>query len=413
MTKLIEYNMHPKQGDFLQATKQHILTGLITGQNFGKTTVGMLASLYVSQKYVCDGMIVAPTYGMFSQVIMPTFDKIIPKGWIVDSNKTEGWVQFKNGSKIWLRSGDDPSKLDGSNLHWAWIDEAKLYKTDEIFRIVRGRIGRDNRVPIEHQDGHMWITSTPIGIHHWLYRLFVDNPPPSTTYISGSTKENIFMSKGYYDNLKATYTGIYAEQQLEGKFVSFEGLVYDTFSLTENVADVERNPNNPLYIGIDDGYAHGGGVGTISYHPRVILFVERQPNGGFHILDEYVVTSELPEVSLANAFTMYPKADIMGAYIDSSASDLIRRVGDLGISYMRATHSVADGIKTVRRYMLDGQGQRLIKINPRCKNLIRELQTYRYADTSKSEAGEIAPLKMDDHSADAMRYVIFQLGKFT
>ena len=56
----------------------------------------------------------------------------------------------------------------------------------------------------------------------------------------------------------------------------------------------------------------------------------------------------------------------------------------------------------------DGQGVRLLKIHPRCKNLIRELQTYRYDERSRSvEAGEPKPLKLDDHGPDALRYLLW------
>lgn len=403
---IVRYKPTPKQAQFHRALETHDTVGFISGVNAGKTTAGFCEVIRRATAQPCEGMIVAPNDGMFTRVIAPIIRQWLPNEWIADMNQTKKFIRLHNGSTIWWASGHNPLDLEGTSLQWAWMDEAKNYPSNEVYNIMSGRVGRDKR------GGKLWITTTPIGLHHWLYDVFVANRHPHVTYIKASTKDNVYAPPDYFNRLKTMYTGVYAKQQLEGDFVSFEGLVYDTFSLTENVADVERNPNNPLYIGIDDGYSHGGGVGTISYHPRVILFVERQPNGGFHILDEYVATSELPEVSLANAFTMYPKADIAGAFIDSSASDLIRRVGDLGISYMRATHSVADGIKTVRRYMLDGQGQRLIKINPRCKNLIRELQMYRYADTSKSEAGEIAPMKMDDHSCDSLRYTVYQLGKF-
>ena len=50
----------------------------------------------------------------------------------------------------------------------------------------------------------------------------------------------------------------------------------------------------------------------------------------------------------------------------------------------------------------------MLKIHPRCVNLIREMQMYRYDDKTKvSEAGEPKPLKLDDHLTDALRYLIW------
>ncbi len=400
-TEIVRYIPTPKQREFHMAFDQFDTVGFISGVNAGKTTAGFCEAMRRASLQKCDGMIVAPNDGMFTKVIAPIIRKWLPRQWIADENQTKKFIRLVNGSTIWWASGHNPLDLEGTSLQWCWLDEAKNYPNADVYNIMSARIGRDNR------GGKLWITTTPIGLHHWLYDVFVANRHPHVTYIKANTADNIYAPAEYLNRLKTMYTGVYARQQLDGDFVSFEGLVYDTFSLEENVAPVERNPNNPLYIGIDDGYAHGGGVGTPSYHPRVILFVERQPNGAFHVLDEYIATNELPEVSLANAFTMYPKHEIYGAYIDSSASDLIRRVGDLGVSYMRATHRVADGIKVMRRAILDGNGERLLKINPRCKHLIREFQTYRYSDNMRSEAGELAPIKSDDHSLDACRYVIY------
>ena len=401
---IVRYTPTRKQAEFHRALETHDTVGFISGVNAGKTTAGVCEVIRQASARPCDGMIVTPTNEMFVKVVTPIIRRWLPREWIADSNKIERWIRLKNGSTIWYASGHDPQSLEGTTLQWVWMDEAKNYQTDEVYNIMSARLGRDDK------GGKMWITTTPIGLFHWLYKVFVENPLPHTTYIKASTRDNTYAPKGYYDRLASMYTGTYAKQQLEGDFVSFEGLVYDTFSLTENVAPVERNPNNPLYIGVDDGYAHGGGEGTAGYHPRVILFVEEQPNGGFHVLDEYVATGELPEVSLTNALSMY--ADIDGAFIDSSASELIRRVSDLGISYSRATHRVADGIKVVRKFVLDGNGQRLLKINPRCKMLIKEFQLYRYNENvNRVEAGEPAPYKQDDHALDSLRYVLYKRGK--
>lgn len=403
--RTVSYTPTPKQAQFHRALDRYDTVGFISGVNAGKTTAGMCEAIRQASTRVCDGMIVTPTNEMFVKVVQPILRKWLPREWIADSNKVDKWIRLKNGSTIWYASGHDPQSLEGTTLSWAWLDEAKNYDTDEVYNIMSARLGRNA------DGGKMWITTTPIGIFHWLYEVFVNSALPHTTYIKASTQDNIYAPPSYYERLKSMYTGVYAKQQLEGDFVSFEGLVYDTFSLTENVAPVERNPNNPLFIGVDNGWADGGGEGTIGYHPRVILFIEQQSNGAFHVIDEYVATHELAEVSLDRVFKMYP--DISGTYIDSSASELIRRIADRGISYAKSTHRVVDGIQVVRRYVMDGNGVRMLLINPRCKSLIKEFQMYRYSpNASKVEAGEMIPYKQDDHCLDALRYCLYKRGKY-
>ena len=74
-----------------------------------------------------------------------------------------------------------------------------------------------------------------------------------------------------------------------------------------------------------------------------------------------------------------------------------------------ATHIVTEGIKNVRRLIGDGNGIRLLKVHPRCTNLISEIVSYVYDDALKSVNGELKPSKMNDHSLDALRYGTWHL----
>jgi len=69
-------------------------------------------------------------------------------------------------------------------------------------------------------------------------------------------------------------------------------------------------------------------------------------------------------------------------------------------------HQVKDGIDLVRSLILDGNGMRLLKVNRRCKNLIREItEGYVYPEGGKRDAEK--PLDGNDHAADALRYWCF------
>jgi phage terminase large subunit len=204
-------------------------------------------------------------------------------------------------------------------------------------------------------------------------------------------------------------TGLQYQRLVLGKWVQAEGVVYDNFSVEGNVSDeAEYNPDWRLVWGVDDGYAQGAGVGSESYHPRVILLANITPQGGVHVFYEYVMTGELADVSIANVLALpYKRPDI--AYVDSSASELKARIWGAGISATGATHPVSEGIKNLRRLVCDGSGIRLLKIHPRCKHLIREFQSYRYNVNSQAVAGEPKPIKQDDHGLDSLRYLTYHL----
>lgn len=394
----IRYIPTPKQREFHLAFDQYDTIGFISGVNAGKTTAGFCEALRRATAQKCDGMIVAPNDGMFTKVIAPIIRRWLPRQWIADENQTKKFIRLVNGSTIWWASGHNPLDLEGTSLQWAWLDEAKNYDSADVYNIMSARIGRDNR------GGKLWITTTPIGLSHWLYDVFVDNRLPHVTYIKASTRDNTYAPRDYYNRLTSMYTGVYARQQLEGDFVSFEGLVYDTFSITDNVSDVQYDPNLPTYLAVDDGYAHGDGEGSASYHPRVILVCQQTPIGGWNVVYEYRATLELPETSIKNVLSQLPRLPI-GAYIDSSAQEMKRRIAEAGILTANATHKVADGIKVVRRFVCDANGVRLLQINPQCKGLIKEFQMYRWG--SSMDGTEPRPHKADDHSLDAIRYLLY------
>lgn len=199
-------------------------------------------------------------------------------------------------------------------------------------------------------------------------------------------------------------------QEYMARFEEDAGAIYDNFSVVEggNVTlDAEYDPSLGVVWGVDDGYVFGEGIGSTSYHPRVILLGQYTAQGGVNIFAEYIACGEVEEVSLQNVLALgYPRPDV--AYVDSSAAQLKARIWALGIQTVGATHKVSEGIKNMRRLICDGQGQRLYRVHPRCVHTIREHQTYRY-DLNSAATGEPKPLKLDDHTTDAGRYITFSL----
>jgi len=60
----------------------------------------------------------------------------------------------------------------------------------------------------------------------------------------------------------------------------------------------------------------------------------------------------------------------------------------------------AAAIKITRGLICDGKGERVIKIHPRCENLLREIRTqYRYPEGNTSEE---MPVDGNDHAIQAL-----------
>jgi len=223
-------------------------------------------------------------------------------------------------------------------------------------------------------------------------------------YFHALTEDNAHnLDEFYYYSLMGTYTGKYREQELLGRFVIFEGAVYEEFSTGENgnvSESAEYTPGVPIEYGVDDGFT--------GEHPRVFLLCQEIPPY-IHIFDEYACTYELAEKSLENLAKLpYPLAS--AAYIDSSAAELAHRLWDHDIDTIRSTHLVEEGIKHVRPFIKDSSGMRRLLIHPRCEFTISEMTSYSYPSKAlsvRAGSGQPKPATRLDNAPDALRYLLW------
>lgn len=278
-----------------------------------------------------------------------------------------------------------------------WVEEANKL-TEEDFNELLPRL-RGNATPYRQ----IMPSTNPDAPLHWInVRLIIGKQ--ASVYFS-SARDNPHNPPDYLKTLDML-TGVQYERLVLGKWAQAEGVIYDNWSSENVTEDAEYDPDKPVMWGVDDGYAHGQGIGTASYHPRVVVMAQKTAIGGVNIFAEYVATGELPETSIERIESLgYKKPS--GAYIDSSAVELRARLWAKNISTMGATHEVVEGIKNMRRFICDGQGVRLLHVHPRCTNFINEILSYRYDENIKAINGELRPSKLSDHLMDSARYLLW------
>jgi phage terminase large subunit len=323
------------------------------------------------------------------------------------------FYQYANGSRLWVGGLDNPDKFLSAEFDFIYVNQAEEIDLDSWEKLVGRATGRAGNAKWTQ----VMADCNPGPPNHWileraskggleLIQQMHEHNPTLFNQETGEMTEQGHITMHTLDML----TGIRHQRGRLGLWVAAEGAIYDNFSIEHNVTtEAEYNPGETVWWGVDDGYASGGGAGTEGYHPRVFLLGHITPQGGIHIFAEYYKTNELSEVSIENVMG-WPYATPELAAVDSSALELKARIWAKGIQTIGATHTVSEGIKNLRRMVCDGQGVRQLKIHPRCTNLIREMQSYRYDDHSKvAQVGEPKPLKVDDHGPDALRYLAWKL----
>ncbi len=202
----------------------------------------------------------------------------------------------------------------------------------------------------------------------------------------------------------------YPETVEQALAANFAALVYPTFSAENITEDAEYNEAWSVWWGVDDGYAYGQGPGHYDYHPRVVLLGQFTPIGGLNIFAEYYECL-IPDYNMTIDTVLewgYPSSELV--CVDSSASMFRAALSMRSIQNVGATHKVEEGIKNLRRLICDANGVRLLKVHPRCVNLIREMSGYKNDENSiQSKTGERKVMKLDDHGPDALRYLAWRL----
>lgn len=249
----------------------------------------------------------------------------------------------------------------------------------------------------------------------------------SRAFYPARLSDNPSADPNYQMRIQATGDSVRIAQLIEGDWDAQyrDGLIYDTWSSTENVtSEAEYNPDLPVYWACDDGYVFGDGPGYINYHPRVVLFVQENTIGGLNIFDEYLATGENHAETLRHlllppdgseteqGFRWHQYRRPEAAYMPSEAALFRGELHKLGITTLNSTHRVSEGIKSVRQLILVDGGMRPLRVHPRCTNVIYEFTEYRSDPKGRADTGEVVPMKLDDHTMDAFRYLAFKRRYF-
>ncbi len=366
----------------------HKYKAFVGGVGSGKSYFGGTWAGEQTMRGEGDGMIVAPTYQMLADVSVPAYIEMLKRhNWSYNHIKHRNVIETAR-SKIFLRSAEHPERLRGPNLSWAWCDEAALFRST-VWPIMLGRLRMNNARGL--------ITTTPAGFN-FVHEYWVEKQNPSYGLVQASSIENRHLDTDFVKELRAAYTEEFAAQEIEGKFVTFEGLVYPEFSHdTErgNIKTWDIQEDWQRVRGIDFGYTN----------PFVCLWGVIDHDSRLYIYDEHYQTKRLISEH-ANAILVH-KGDFKWTVSDWDAQERAE-LESAGISTVKAQKEVIVGIQKVKaRLKRQADGKPRLIVHPRCVNLIKEFSSYRW--NPKARGGKEEPIKESDHAMDALRYMVMEI----
>jgi len=389
------FDASPAQTVFV--TDRNDETAYVGGVGSGKTAAGVIRA----KRHIEDwnaghqGAIVSPTVPMLRNVIEPELRKwgLLDRPGI-EYRRSENRVEYPNGSTLILESANNDRKIErlrGLNLAWAWMDEA-AYHPKKVYSILNDRL----RVG---QYRNLFLTTTPRGFN-WVYDEFktalddaaqTDLPdgharrgPAKTAILGVSTRANPAHPPDYIERQERQRSGQAYRQEIEGEFVTFEGLIYQWFD-DENTVPADELPDH--YDETIYGLDFGGSV------PTAIVCLRRSGED-WYVVDEFYESRVTDDAIAAECQRMYEAYDRGPVYCDHEPRT-IEKLNSENIRAKKADKAVGEGIRH-----LDGLRNNLFVVRD-CQHLINEFGQYRYKD------GKDEPLKEQDHLMDALRYALF------
>jgi PBSX family phage terminase large subunit len=223
--------------------------------------------------------------------------------------------------------------------------------------------------------------------------------------------DNPGLSEAYKARQRASHRGLFFKRNIQGLWVMAEGAIYEAYD--EAVHVVDTLPEMTRYwLGMD--------YGTVN--PTVALLVGLGVDGKLYVCAEWRHDSrkamrQMTDVQYSAAIrewlrTYQAPGDRGNAgrgvipewsFVDPSAASFIRQAYDDGFPNLaNAKNDVSDGIRTVASALAAG----ILRIHRSCTGLLDELPGYVWDEKAAADKGVDKPIKINDHSVDALRYVL-------
>lgn len=325
------------------------------------------------------------------------------------------------GRRVHMLGANDAkaeTKVRGLTLAGAYCDELTLFPGLSYWSMLVTR--HATTIPL---GAKIFATTNPDSPAHWVKRDIIDRAEKVDARVwHFGIDDNPILTDEAKRLLKASLSGLFYKRFIEGQWVAAEGAIYDMLDLGDPARPGRHRTTwaqlpiltDLRWLGIDYGTANPFhavllGSGT---DQKLYVLGEWRYDGRTQqrALDDGQYEERLRAWLSGGAGIRLPKGDqlvdAVDAWpqriaIDPSAASFraLLRNRDWG-GLHPADNSVLDGIRVVSSLLAAG---RLLFVDGAAPELEREMLGYVW-DPKAQKVGEDAPMKVDDHGPDALRY---------
>ncbi len=355
------------------------------------------------------GLIGAPTYPMLRDSTQRAVLEVLEENDIeYEFNKSTNEITLKYAnSKIAFRSLDDFERLRGTNLAWFGVDEL-TYAPEEAWLRLEGRL-RDPKA--SRLCGFaVW---TPKGFD-WVYERFIANRIEGYETVQAQPYENRYVLDkvpDFYERLKGSYDERFFRQEVLGEYLDMAaGRVYFAFSRSKHLDSREVDDSAPLLWALDFNVSPMSSIvaqvirGTVWVHDEIVLGRANTEDAceeftnrfGPHRTGLTIYGDASGQRMQTGGSTDYA---IVAAYLGARGYSYDRRVP-------KSNPAVRDRVSVMNAMLESADGGTRMFINPRCRELIKDLEQVLYLPGSAIIDKQRDPRRT--HLSDALGYLVWQ-----
>ncbi|MFC4373362.1 PBSX family phage terminase large subunit [Nocardia halotolerans] len=377
----------------------------------GKTIASILAFFDAITRAPASGLILIcgrTLQTIERNILEPMQDENVFGPWARETHHTRGSnIAVIFGRTVHLIGASDvraEGKLRGLTACLALVDEATLLP-ESFWTQLLARLS----VP----GARCLATTNPDNPNHFLKVGYIDredDPEMDVKSFHFTLDDNPSLPPEYVAAIKAEFTGLFYLRNILGRWVAADGAIFDMYDPDQHVVPWDLLPEMRWIIGV--GVDHG------TTNPTHAVIVGHGVDDVLYVMDEWRHKSTSNEARWTNvqlskglrdwlAQPHHPSDPAEGqpwrgyVVVDGAAADYRVQLKQDGLSTVIAQKDVLYGIRTLTALVAAGR----LKFTDRCPELLKEIPGYVW-DTKATDQGKDAPVKVNDHGCDSLRYVI-------
>ncbi len=361
---------------------------LCCGRRWGKTYFAIMWLLSTEIQPYERRWIVFPSYTQAKMVAWSILKKALA-GRDVRINESELSITFKNNAKVELKGANNEDSIRGVSLNKVVLDEYAFMKANVWGEIIQPMLSETK--------GEALFVGTPTGIQNHFYDMWVKGQNESD-YKSWqfTTLEGGFISEDEIDSAKRNLDAQTFRQEYLASFETSANRAAYNFDRQKHLKIMEEHSTR-LFWGVDFGVA--------SYLTAILMC--EYVDGTVYVIDEIGMqnsnTFELADKMkrVAPNTPVYPDPAGKARTSNATKSDhkILQEAGFTVIA-KKANPTQKDRLNSLNKLLENAAGMTRLYINPKCKNLIRDLEL------CTMDNGSILKTETLSHYLDGLMYPV-------